>query len=104
MKKIRNIIIILWIALNVVSISACNNREDKLIKKGNQVITKIEIYKKQNGVLPTSLSNIGIKEKEEGPLYYQKKDSIIYIVWFGTSEGESKTYYSDTKKWEDHQR
>ena len=83
---------------------ACNDREEKLIKKGNDLVSKIELYKKSKGVLPASLSDIGIEEKEEGPLYYQRKDSVKYMVWFGTSEGESKTYYSDSKKWEDYQR
>jgi len=37
-------------------------------------------------------------------LYYEKKDSLNYIVWFAKSSEEVKTYYSDTKKWEDYQR
>jgi hypothetical protein len=73
--------------------------EKNLIKQGNELIIKIESYKKQHGFLPASLSDIGIQETEEGPLYYDKKDSINYIIWFGTSLGESVTYHSDSNKW-----
>ncbi len=73
------------------------------MEKGNKLIEKIELFKKENGKLPESLTELRIKEKEEGPLYYSKLDSIKYIVWFGTELGESKTYYSHSKKWEDSQ-
>ncbi len=101
MKKILYCIYVLLLSFSLIT---CNNREEKLIKKGNDLVSKIELYRKNKGILPATLSEIGIEEKEEGPLYYQTKDSINYMVWFGTSEGESKTYYSDSKKWEDHQR
>jgi hypothetical protein len=84
--------------------TSCNDRERRLIKKGNDLVNKVELYKKNKGKLPASLSDLGIKETEEGPLYYQKRDSLGYKIWFGTSLGESETYYSDSKKWEDHQR
>jgi hypothetical protein len=36
----------------------------------------------------------------EGPLFYEKRDSVNYMVYFGTSLGESMIYYSDTKEWD----
>jgi hypothetical protein len=74
------------------------------MKKGDNLILHIENYKKQTDSLPMSLKDLGIRETEKGPLYYRRKDSNTYIIWFGTILGESKTYYSDKKKWEDHQR
>jgi hypothetical protein len=37
-------------------------------------------------------------------LFYSKWDSVNYLVWYGTDLGESMTYYSDSKKWEERQR
>jgi hypothetical protein len=51
------------------------------------------------------LEDVGLKEElGVDALYYQKKDSINYILSFGTILGESKIYYSDTKTWEDINR
>lgn len=75
------------------------SKEEKLTNQGNEIIQKIEKYRVDNGHLPNSLTEIGIKEKEEGPLYYDKRDSINYTLSFGTSLGESETYHSETKKW-----
>jgi hypothetical protein len=35
----------------------------------------------------------------EGPVYYYKKDSISYIIWFGENLGDSYAYNSDIKEW-----
>lgn len=94
MVKLRYIIILLTII--------CYACADKKMTEGNKLVDKIESYRVLNHKLPNSLADIGIKETEDGPLYYEKKDSINYIVWFGTELGESKTYYSSTKRWEDH--
>lgn len=77
-----------------------NSREVELKSKGNGIVEKIEIYKHKKGRLPNSLSDLGIEEKVEGPIYYNMIDSSKYIVWFGTTVGESITYSSETKKWE----
>jgi hypothetical protein len=78
---------------------ALNDRETRLIKEGNVLIGKIELFKRDQGRLPDSLSEIGIEEKEEGPLYYEKKSNTKYVLWFGTELGESIVYDSDHKKW-----
>jgi hypothetical protein len=72
-----------------------------LINKGNAIVEQIEGFKQVNGRLPNSLSELGIQQND---LFYSKWDSVNYMVWFGSDLGESKTYYSDTKKWEDIQR
>ena len=83
-----------------------NAKENGLIKEGNIIVQKVEAFNKQHQRLPNSLEEIGIaiKSETDPPLYYQKRDSLNYILWFGTSLGESKIYYSDSKKWEDYQR
>jgi|SRR6185437_4546566 len=75
----------------------------QLKERGDSIAAKINQFKKDKGYLPNSLDDIGIKETEEGPLYYGKEDSTQYIIWFGTTLGKSCIYYSKTNKWtEDH--
>ena len=77
-------------------------RENKLIKKGNVVVERIEQYKKNNNKLPNSLKEIGENDDEDNyPFFYQKQDSCYYSISFGISMDDSKIYYSDSKQWED---
>ena len=98
MSKRIQICILLF--LFSISFSGCLNRNEILKKKGNHIVTKIENYREENGHLPNNLEVLGIKETLEGPLYYEKVDSINYMVWFGTTLGESMIYYSDTEEWD----
>jgi hypothetical protein len=100
MKKMkgRSPIIVTLILYTVILMStSCKNT---LVQQGDELIEKVEKFKTERGRLPGSLSEIGITETEAGPLYYDKTDSSNYIIWFGTELGESKTYHSDSKKWE----
>ena len=78
-----------------------DSRDNTLKRKGNEIVASINEYKKSRGKLPNSLNDIGIIETETGPLYYDKQDSIHYVVWFGTTLGQSVTYHSDSHKWVD---
>jgi hypothetical protein len=77
------------------------SRTSRLKSEGDEIICKIEAFNKENGRLPDSLSEIGIEEKLEGPIYYDKKDDSEYIVWFGAGLGESVIYHSTTKEWDE---
>ena len=81
-------------------------KENRLTFQGNEIIKKVEDYRIKYKKLPNSLPDIGIEIIDENnpPLYYEKKDSSNYIIWFAKSSEDVKTYYSDTKKWEDYQR
>lgn len=80
-------------------------RENRLMKAGDVLVERIEVFKAKQFRLPNSLEEIGIKEREGADvLYYDKRDSLHYTVSFGTSLGESKIYYSDSKRWEDRYR
>lgn len=86
---------------------SCFDRREKLLKQDTIVlIEKIEDYKKLYGKIPPDLKSIGVDEKEEGPIFYTPwNDSINYIIYFSEGGvGESKKYYSDTKKWENIDR
>ncbi len=76
---------------------ACNHNEK--FKQGNEVTTKVEKFRNEQGRLPNSLSEIGIEQTEGGPIYYKKESESKYIIWFGKELGESETYDSDSKKW-----
>ena len=80
--------------------------EKKLFREGNDIVNRIEDFKKEHHRLPYSLTEIGIKVIDEAnpELHYDMRDSIHYTVFFGTSLGESEYYYSDSKKWEDRYR
>ena len=76
------------------------SRNASLIENGNQIAVRIDAYKSDNGRLPSNLNDIGIEEKEEGPIYYQKQSDSKYILWFGDGLGESITYDSESNKWQ----
>jgi hypothetical protein len=70
-----------------------------LVYRSGGIIKRVEEYRIKQGRLPEDLEAIGIKEKLEGPIYYEKKNDKDYIVWFGQSLGESCTYSSQSKEW-----
>ncbi|MBP3357254.1 MAG: hypothetical protein J6K95_08870 [Rikenellaceae bacterium] len=80
--------------------------ESRMTDGGDIVIERIESYKDSVGTAPASLSDIGIAVVDEGnpPYYYQRIDSVHYTLSFSNGVGESKTYYSDSRKWEDFPR
>jgi hypothetical protein len=98
MKLKFELVIIILLTVIFGSLSCNLNGRDK-VKTGNEIVNKIENFKKDKGNLPKTLSEIGIEEKEEGPIYYRKESETKYILWFGTTLGESITYDSDTKEW-----
>jgi hypothetical protein len=67
-------------------------------RAGNKIISRIDTYRNTHGRLPESLNEIGISDSDG--VYYQKSGSNDFVVWFGTSLGESETYDSHTKKWQ----
>jgi hypothetical protein len=88
------------VLMATLTFSSCSYfREQSLKNEGDQIIVKIESFKKGHTRLPDSLSDIGISTKEEGPIYYLKTDDMSYKVWFGTGLGESVTYDSEKREW-----
>lgn len=98
LKFISNLVPVLAFAIVFTSCSA--GSESRRLREGSEIINKVENFKKDKGRLPNSLSELGIEEKLDGPIYYNKRSDTKYVVWFGTSLGESVTYDSDSKKWE----
>ena len=105
-KLLISVIIILGLSLIFYFFYPRSNRDSRLINEGNVIVKKVEEYREKNNHLPTSLSDIGIEIKDEAnpPVYYDKRDSSHYTVSFGTTLGESKIYYSDSREWENFYR
>lgn len=100
MKKV--LIVLIFGGILIVSFLYFRDRGDRiLIRRGNQIVQQIEHFRRSEGRLPNSLAELGIQEDE---LFYNTWDSANYTVWYGMTLGESMTYYSDTKTWEDRQR
>ena len=71
------------------------------IRKGDRLVSAIEAYRRQNGRLPESTTKLVGRFSDDGQFYYEKCSDSDYVVWFGTTLGESMTYSSDTRLWED---
>lgn len=75
--------------------------DKKYEQSAQSLITKIETYKQQHGILPNSETDLEYTEgTSEGP-YYKLIDSTAYIVFFNIGFDESKVYDSKSKKWQD---
>ena len=70
------------------------------IHAGNRIVQKIEAYRQQHHRLPESLADVGVRDTESDKYSYEKCSEARYIVWFGTTLGESMSYDSRTFKWE----
>ena len=82
-----------------------DKRERDLTQRGEYVIERIEPFRKKNHRLPKDLNEIGIMEEENSnALYYDIRNDTSYTVSFIMSIDYNKTYYSDTKKWENGYR
>ena len=103
----KKLLLVITICLSLVAFYLLylrNHQENSLVSEGNLIVQKIEFFRQTKHLLPNSFKEMGIEMKEEGPFYYNRIDSINFTISFGTSLGESKIYYSDSKRWEDHLR
>lgn len=71
------------------------------IRKGNQLIAEIEAFQRERGRLPAELSEITNYAAAQDRLSYLRCGETRYIVWFGTTLGESMTYDSQSRNWTD---
>ena len=69
-------------------------------EEGKVVIAKIESFKKDNGKLPESLTEVDKDMNPEGPFIYTKESSTRYTLYAMLSMDRSYEYDSATQKWE----
>ena len=103
MKNIKtsvNKILLAVLAIVLIIILLLIYEENRTYEnKGEYLINKIENFKIKNKRLPNTILELGEKEPmNQGP-YYEKKDSVNYIIYFTIGFDEAKIYYSETKKW-----
>lgn len=101
MKRINIaiVIILIIIAIPLGLYISFTVGEWQIKHRGEQIAKQVEAFKHKHGILPDSLQQIGYATEDE--LYYQKRSNDTYMIFYGTSLGESEIYYSDSKKWED---
>lgn len=64
------------------------------------MIEALESYRQRVGAYPQDSAEVGFPVIDEsGPLYYQRNSPTDYIIWYGTTLGESVTYRSTEAKW-----
>jgi hypothetical protein len=75
------------------------------IRDGNSLISQINSFQQSHGRLPLDLSELGndtAQAAEKKGLSYERCSSgVHYIVWFGTTLGESVSYDSRSSGWKD---
>lgn len=79
-----------------IFISSCTDKREKI---GEDIYLKIVQYQKTNGCLPSKLDDVGVEEKMEGPIYYQKQTDSTFIIYYGGGLGESIVFDPLTKEW-----
>jgi hypothetical protein len=101
MKKII-IGILAIILISVVVFFYLRIAEDEEYKEaGSLLVEKVEKYKLENGKLPETVSELHLKsEMGEGP-YYEKIDSLKYIVYFNIGFDDMFMYNSETNIWKE---
>lgn len=81
----------------VAFISSCENSPQR---QAEELIIKVEAFRTSKGYLPDSLAQLGLREIEEGPVYYRRETDTSFTVWYGRELGESRTYHSASQSWE----
>ena len=94
----KKFFVLIMLTFSVAAVS-CSSYTSRRIEKGNEIVNKIENFRRENGKIPESLTELGIEVKEEGPIYYRKESGSRYVVWLGRELGESVTYDSDIHEW-----
>jgi hypothetical protein len=104
----RKIIIIIAICISfaisavfILSFLSGNLNDYLLTRQGNGLVQRIEVYRSKHHELPDKLEDVGVHVTDDFPLFYRKQSHDVYLLWFGTGVGRSKTYHSDQKKWFD---
>ena len=88
-----------WLLPIFVALTLLCGCDSEKMRRGNEVVAKVEKFRSEQGRLPDSAGEIGVVETESGPVCYRKQSDTRYLVWFGKELGEPMTYDSDEKEW-----
>lgn len=78
-----------------------DNRDRRLKSQAWPFIAAAESHRTQYGEYPPSLSIPITPGHTDGELFYQRVADGSYIIWYGTTLGESTIYDSSTGLWSD---
>lgn len=67
--------------------------------KAQAIQANLEDYHSTGKPYPSSLSDAMIEANPEGPIQYQLEPDGSYLLWYGTTLGESVTYSSRDGDW-----
>lgn len=74
--------------------------EDKSYKdRGNGLVEQVELFKKKNNRLPSSIADMGLEETMNDGPFYEKKSDTTYVVYFSVGFDDSFLYESTLKQW-----
>ena len=66
----------------------------------NEMISRVEAFRAGHRSLPATEEELGFHDPDER-VFYAKISNNEYCLWFGTTLGESETYWSHEKRWEE---
>lgn len=69
-------------------------------KEGEEFASKVKSFQKEHSRLPYSIDEVPITKPLNPRLCYDTLNSTDFMVWYGTTLGESCTYHSSTKAWD----
>lgn len=96
--KIGLLVISILIAFTIV-LFIQNNEKNNYQKCGAFLIDKIETFRQTENRLPNSVEELGLEEPMNSGPYYERKDSVNYVIFFTIGFDEMLIYYSDKKEW-----
>jgi hypothetical protein len=99
--KIGLIIVVISIIICVLLYWLNNAENNYYQKRGKLLIDKIETFRQIEKRLPDNVIELGLEEPMSAGPYYEKKDSVNYIIFFTIGFDNAKIYYSDKKEWKD---
>ena len=76
--------------------ASCKDERQTL---GKAIYLKVLDYQRMHGRLPDNLSEIGVEEKMEGPIYYVKQTDTTFIIYYGGGLGESIIFDPKSETW-----
>jgi hypothetical protein len=86
----------LLIILFSLFLTSCIDKRQAL---GKAIYHKMLDFQKLHGHLPDNLSEIGVEDKMEGPIYYNKQSDSAFIIYYGGSLGESVIFDPKSGIW-----
>ncbi|NCC99668.1 MAG: hypothetical protein EOL95_08230 [Bacteroidia bacterium] len=98
----KNKIIIIFCTL-IVFVFALNvlryQKNKDYQKRGSLLIDKIETFRQLEKRLPNDVKELGLEEPMNDGPYYERKNSVTYVVFFNIGFDNTIIYYSNKKEW-----